>query len=47
MFMPTEEKFNTKVDKFLNDNFIKFLACFNQGKIEGVIAISFFESKEG
>ena len=46
MFMPTEEKFNTKVDKFLNDNFIKFLACFNQGKIEGVIAISFLNQRK-
>ena len=46
MFMPTEEKFNTKADKFLNDNFIKFLACFNQGKIEGVIAISFLNQRK-
>ena len=43
MFMPTEEKFNKKIDKFLNDNFVKIFACFNQDKIEGVIAISFVE----
>ncbi len=43
MFMPTEEKFNRKIDLFLNDNSIKVFACFSQGEIEGVIVISFVE----
>ena len=43
MFMPTEEKFNKKIDQFLNDNSIKIFACFNQGRIEGVIVVSFVE----
>ena len=30
MFMPTEEKFNNKVDLFLNDIFVKIFACFEQ-----------------
>ena len=44
MFMPTEEKFNKQIDQFLNDNSVKIFACFNQDKIEGVIAISFIIS---
>jgi len=46
MFMPTEEKFNKKVDSFLNDDSIKIFACFNQGEIVGVIVISFLELSE-
>ena len=46
MFMPTEEKFNKKIDQFLNDNSIKIFACFNQGEIEGVIAVSFVEQSK-
>lgn len=45
MFMPTEEAFNQKTDRFLKDNSIKIFACFNQGKIEGVIAVSFLEQR--
>ncbi len=37
MFMPTEEKFNKKIDTFLIDNSIKIFACFNRGEIVGVI----------
>ena len=43
MFMPTEEKFNKKIDTFLIDNSIKIFACFNRGEIVGVIVISFLE----
>ena len=46
MFMPTEEKFNKKIDQFLNDNSIKIFACFNQGEIVGVIVISFSEQRK-
>lgn len=43
MFMPTEEKFNKKVDKFLCDNSIKIFACLQQDEIRGVISVSFTE----
>ena len=46
MFMPTEEKFNKKIDQFLNDNFIKIFACFNESEIEGVIVVSFVEQNK-
>ena len=41
--MPTEEKFNKKIDTFLIDNSIKIFACFNHSEIVGVIVVSFFE----
>ncbi len=41
MFMPTEEKFNKKIEQFLNDKSVKIFVCFNQGKAEGVIVVSF------
>ncbi len=43
MFMPTEEKFNDKIDKFLGDKSIKFFACLQQDVIKGVISVSFTE----
>ena len=46
MFMPTEEKFNNKVDLFLNDNSVKIFACFEQDKILGVMAVSFIEQRK-
>ena len=46
MFMPTEEKFNKKIDQFLNDNSIKIFTCFSHGKIVGVMAVSFIEQKK-
>ena len=46
MFMPTEEKFNTKVDLFLNDNSVKIFACFEQDKVLGVMVVSFIEQKK-
>ena len=46
MFMPTEEKFNNKVDLFLNDNSVKIFACFEQDKILGVVVVSFIEQKK-
>ena len=46
MFMPTEEKFNNKVDLFLNNNSVKIFACFEQDKILGVMAVSFIEQKK-
>ena len=44
--MPTEEKFNKKVEQFLNNNSVKIFACFSHGKIVGVMAVSFNEQKE-
>ena len=46
MFMPTEEKFNNKVDLFLNDNSVKIFACFEQDKILGVLIVSFIEQRK-
>ena len=46
MFMPTEEKFNNKVDIFLNDVFVKIFACFEQDKIVGIMVVSFKEQKK-
>ena len=46
MFMPTEEKFNDKVDLFLNDNSVKIFACFEQDKIVGIMVVSFKEQKK-
>lgn len=46
IFMPTEEKFNNKVDIFLNDNSVKIFACFEQDKILGVMVVSFIEQKK-
>ena len=46
MFMPTKEKFNNKVDQYLNDNSIKIFACFEQEKILGVMVASFVEQKK-
>ena len=46
MFMPTEEKFNNKVDIFLNDNSVKIFACFEQDKLLGVMVVSFIEQKK-
>ena len=43
--MPTEEKFNKKMDTFLIDNSIKIFACFNQSEIVGVIVVSFLEQR--
>ena len=46
MFMPTEEKFNRKVEQFLNDNSARIFACFEQEKILGVMVVSFTEEKK-
>ena len=46
MFRPTEEKFNIKVDQYLNDNSVKIFACFEQDKILGVMVVSFIEQKK-
>ena len=46
MFLPTEEKFNKKIDQFLNDNSIKIFACLNEGEIEGVIVVCFVEQSK-
>ena len=46
MFMPTKEKFNNKVDLFLNDNSVKILACFEQDEVLGVMVVSFIEQKK-
>ena len=44
--MPTEEKFNNKVDISLNDNSVKIFACFEQDKILGVMVVYFIEQKK-
>ena len=46
MFMPSEEKFNNKVDLFLSDVFVKIFACFEQDKTVGIMAVSFKEQKK-
>ena len=46
MFLPTEEKFNNKVDLFLKDIFVKIFACFEQDKIVGIMVVSFKEQKK-
>ena len=46
MFMPAKEKFNNKVDLFLNDVFVKIFACFEQDKIVGIMVVSFKEQKK-
>ena len=46
MYMPNEEKFNEKIDQFLNDNSIKIFACLNEGEIEGVIVVCFVEQSK-
>ena len=46
MFLPTEEKFNIKANQYLNDNSVKIFACFSQGKIMGVMVVSFTEQKK-
>ena len=46
MFMPTEEKFNNKVDLFLNDNSVKIFACFEQDKILGAMVVSFIGQRK-
>ena len=46
MFMPTEEKFNNKMDLFLTDNSVKIFACFEQDTILGVITVSFIDKKK-
>ena len=46
MFMPTEEKYNKKMDTFLCDNFVKIFACFNQSEMVGVIVVSFLEQSK-
>ncbi len=43
MFMPTKEKFNSKIDKFLCDKSIKIFACLQQDEIKGVISVLFTE----
>ena len=46
MFMPTEEKFNNKVDLFLNNNSVKIFACFEQDKILDAMVVSFIEQRK-
>ena len=46
MFMPTEEKFNKKIDVFLMDKAVKIFACFSRGKSVGVIVVSFYEQSK-
>ena len=43
IFMPTAEKFNKKVDKFLSDNSIKIFACLYGNEVKGIIVVSFTE----
>ena len=46
MFLPTEEKFRQKADKFLQDGTVKIYACFHRDVMEGVIVVSFASSCE-
>ena len=46
MFMPTEEKFSKKADRFLKDDSVKIFACLSQGVIKGVMVVSFIEEKK-
>ena len=46
MFMPTEEKFNKKVELFLNDHSVKIFACFEQDTMMGVMVVSFTEERK-
>ena len=46
MFMPTEEKFNRKIDAFLADNSVKIFACFSENKMVGTVVISFLEQRK-
>lgn len=39
MFMPTKEKFKDRIDTFLNVASTKYIACFNQDKIEASVLI--------
>ena len=41
MFMPTKEKFQKKTVQFATDDSIKIFACFHQGKVAGIIVVSF------
>lgn len=43
MYMPTEEKFNKKIETFLNDDSVKIFACLCQKEIKGIIVVSFLE----
>ena len=43
MYMPTEEKFNRKMNTFLDDDSVKIFACLYQKEIRGIIVISFLE----
>jgi len=43
MYMPTEEKFNRKMNTFLEDDSVKIFACLYQKEIRGIIVISFLE----
>ena len=45
MFMPSEEKFNQKIDAFLCDNSVKIFACCNRDQLVGVMAVSFLEQR--
>ena len=46
MFKPTEEKFGKKADDFLSDSSVTIFACFSQGKIVGVMVVSFIKETQ-
>ena len=43
VYMPTQEKFNKKVDAFLKNDSIKIFACLYNDEIKGVTVVSFTE----
>ena len=43
MYMPTEEKFNKKIEAFLNDDSVKIFVCLYQKEIKGMVVVSFLE----
>ena len=43
MYMPTQEKFDKKVETFFKDDAIKIFACLYNDEIKGVTVVSFTE----
>ena len=41
--MPTKEKFENKIESFLNDDSVKIFACLYQAEVKGIIVVSFLE----
>ena len=46
MYMPTQEKFNKKVETFFKDDSIKIFACLYNDEFKGVVVASFTEDNK-